>query len=127
MHNYQNGDSNHYEKEAISYIKTALNYKYPEENISFEVAEIIKNHQPKAFFLENVKGLIGHYRGKTLETILNVLREDLDYFVPEPQIVNAIDFGLPQNRERIFIVGFRNDLQINDFQYPKPIKKSVAL
>ena len=65
----------------------------------FDVAEIIKRKQPKAVFLENVKGLRSHNKGKTLETILNVLRNDLGYFVPEPEIVNAKDFGLPQNRK----------------------------
>lgn len=86
----------------------------------FDVAEIIKRKQPKAFFLENVKGLRGHDKGKTLETILNVLRNDLGYFVPEPQIVNAKDFGVPQNRERIYIVGFHSSLNIEKFNYPKP-------
>lgn len=93
----------------------------------FDVAEIIKNKQPKAIFLENVKGLRSHDKGKTLATILNVLREDLNYFVPEPQILNAKEFGVPQNRERIFIIGFRKDLGITDFQYPKPTKKEVSL
>lgn len=92
----------------------------------FDVAEIIKRKQPKAIFLENVKGLRNHNGGKTLATILNVLRNDLGYFVPEPQIVNAKDFGVPQNRERIYIVGFRNDLGIESFQYPKPINKEVV-
>lgn len=92
----------------------------------FDVAEIIKKHKPKAFFLENVKGLRNHDKGKTLETILNVLRNDLGYFVPEPQIMNAKEFGVPQNRERIFIVGFRNDLGITDFSYPKPSGKKVS-
>ncbi len=68
----------------------------------FDVAEIIKRHQPKAFFLENVKGLKSHDKGKTLETILNVLREDLGYFVPDPQIINAKDFGVPQNRANLY-------------------------
>lgn len=88
----------------------------------FEVADIIRRKKPKAFFLENVKGLTNHDRGRTLTTILNVLREDLNYYVPEPRIVNAKDFGVPQNRERIFIVGFRKDLSIKDFNYPDPIK-----
>ena len=78
----------------------------------FDVAEIIKRKKPKAIFLENVKGLRNHNGGKTLATILNVLRNDLGYFVPEPQIINAKDFGVPQNRERIYIVGFRNDLGV---------------
>jgi len=92
----------------------------------FDVAEIIRRKKPKAIFLENVKGLISHEKGKTLETILNVLRNDLNYFVPDPQIMNAEDFGVPQNRERIFIVGFRNDLGINNFDYPKPYNKKVT-
>ena len=92
----------------------------------FEVAEIIRRKKPKAIFLENVKGLINHGQGKTLATILNVLRNDLGYFVPEPKILNAKNFGVPQNRERIFIVGFREDLKITDFDYPKPISKKVG-
>ena len=88
----------------------------------FDVARIIKAKQPKAFFLENVKGLTNHRGGKTLATILNVLRNDLGYIVPEPQIMNAKNFGVPQNRERIFIVGFRADLGIKEeeFLYPEP-------
>lgn len=93
----------------------------------FDVAEIIQKKQPKAIFLENVKGLRNHDKGKTLATILNVLREDLNYYVPEPQIINAKDFGVPQNRERIFIVGFRKDLGITEFQYPQPTKKDAVL
>jgi len=92
----------------------------------FDVAEIIRRKKPKAIFLENVKGLRNHDRGKTLKTILDVLRNDLGYYVPEPQIMNAKCFGVPQNRERIFIVGFRGDLGITDFEYPKPTNKDVV-
>ncbi len=92
----------------------------------FDVAEIIHRKRPKAVFLENVKGLRNHDRGRTLETILNVLRKDLDYYVPEPEIINAKDFGVPQNRERIFIVGFRKDLGVTEFRYPKPIRKKIS-
>jgi len=92
----------------------------------FDVAEIIKRKQPKAVFLENVKGLRNHNGGKTLSTILNVLRNDLGYFVPEPEIVNAKDFGVPQNRERIYIVGFHPDTGIHGFTYPKPLKKRAT-
>ena len=92
----------------------------------FDVAEIIRRKKPKAIFLENVKGLRNHNGGRTLETILNVLRNDLGYYIPEPQIINAKDFGVPQNRERIYIVGFRKDLNICKFEYPKPTKIDVS-
>lgn len=91
----------------------------------FDVAEIIKKYKPKAIFLENVKGLRSHDKGQTLATILNVLRNDLGYYVPEPQVINAKEFGVPQNRERIYIVGFREDTGIKEFEYPKSTNKKV--
>jgi len=90
----------------------------------FDIATIIKDKKPQAFFLENVKGLVNHNGGKTLATILNTLREDLGYYVPDPQIINAKDFGVPQNRERIYIVGFRKDLNVKKFDYPKQTDQS---
>lgn len=92
----------------------------------FDVAEIIKRKRPKAIFLENVKGLFNHDKGKTLKTILNVLRNDLGYYVPDPKVLNAKNFGVPQNRERIFIVGFKKDLGIENFEYPEASKEKVA-
>ncbi len=92
----------------------------------FDVARILKEKQPKAFFLENVKGLRSHEKGKTLATILNVLREDLGYFVPNPEIINAKNFGVPQHRERIFIVGFHKDTLVNTFEYPKPTDEKIV-
>ena len=70
----------------------------------FDIARIIKAKRPKAFFLENVKGLMSHRGGKTLDTILSVLRDELGYFVPTPQIIKAEDHGVPQKRGRVFIV-----------------------
>lgn len=96
----------------------------------FDVAKIIKQHRPKAIFLENVKGLQNHRSGKTLDTILNVLRNDLGYVVPTPKVMNAKHFGVPQNRERIFIVGFRKEdyeKQASSFKYPKPTGKKVCI
>ena len=90
----------------------------------FEIARIIKEKQPKAFFLENVKGLRSHGKGETLKTILKVLREDLNYYVPNPEVINAKNFGVPQNRERIFIIGFRKDQNVSDFKYPEPTDKA---
>ena len=70
----------------------------------FDIARIIKEKQPRAFVLENVKNLAGHNGGKTLNTILDVLRNDLGYYV-EYRLLNALDFGLPQKRERVIIIG----------------------
>ncbi len=84
----------------------------------FDVARIIKEKKPKAFLLENVKGLINHRSGKTLEVILNTLSEDLGYTIFY-KILNAKDFGLAQMRERIYIVGFRNDCGGGGFSYPQ--------
>ena len=86
----------------------------------FDIARIIKAKRPKAFMLENVKQLRGHDKGRTLQVILDVLN-DLGYYVPEPQVLNAYHFGVPQNRERIIIVGFdktRLPAQFDEFIYP---------
>ncbi len=87
----------------------------------FEVEAILRKHQPKAFFLENVKGLVSHDKGRTLKTIIEHL-EDSGYEVVAPQVLNAMDYGVPQHRERIYIVGFRKDLGVkaSDFSYPEP-------
>ena len=87
----------------------------------FEIEEILRRKQPKAFFLENVKGLMIHKGGRTLETILEHL-DKVGYDVVPPQTVNAMDFGVPQHRERVYIIGFRKDLHIdvNSFRYPDP-------
>lgn len=90
----------------------------------FDVAEILRRKQPKAFFLENVKGLAIHDKGKTLDTILNTL-DEVGYVVPDPKILNAMHFGVPQHRERIYIVGFRKDLGIDKdtFTYPERLEQ----
>lgn len=87
----------------------------------FDVARIIKAKRPKAFMLENVKQLKGHDKGNTIRVILSVL-DELNYYVPEPQILNAYHFGIPQNRERIIIVGFNKDYlpaNYKEFIYPE--------
>ncbi len=106
--------------QAFSLAGKRLGFEETRGTLFFDVAEIIKRKRPKAFFLENVKGLMIHDGGKTFKVILNVLRNELGYYVPDPQIVNAMNFGVPQHRERVYIVGFRKDLGITDFSYPKP-------
>ena len=110
--------------QAFSLAGKRLGFEETRGTLFFDVAEIIRRKRPKAFFLENVKGLLIHDKGKTIQTILKVLREDLDYYVPAPQIVNAMNFGVPQHRERVYIVGFRKDQNVNEFTYPSPTDKT---
>ena len=96
----------------------------------FDIARILKAKRPKAFMLENVKQLRGHDGGKTLKVILNVL-DELGYYVPNPEVLNAYHFGSPQNRERIIIVGFNKDYlpeNYGAFSYPQgQVDESVCV
>ncbi|MHC1605402.1 MAG: DNA cytosine methyltransferase [Candidatus Methanofastidiosia archaeon] len=79
----------------------------------FDIARILEEKKPSAFVLENVKLLVGHNKGKTIRRILGTLK-NLGYHATY-KVLNALDFGLPQKRERVFIVGFRNPCF---FQWP---------
>ena len=84
----------------------------------FDVLRILKAKKPKAFLLENVKGLVTHDKGNTLRVIIKSLEEELGYSVYY-DILDAQNFGLPQRRERIIIVGFRPDQQVHTFLFPQ--------
>lgn len=94
----------------------------------FDVADILEKYKPKAFFLENVKNLKSHDRGKTFEKIMDVLQNRLGYKVFE-EIMNPCEYAnVPQNRERIFIVGF-NPEKLNlaeDFLFDFPGRKKLT-
>lgn len=83
----------------------------------FDIARIIEAKRPKSFILENVKQLVGHDKGKTLKVILKSL-QSLGYHV-QYSVLNALDYGLPQKRERIIIVGHQDPIM---FTYPSPVK-----
>lgn len=91
----------------------------------FQIEKIIRCKMPKAFLLENVKGLKGHDKGRTFQVIIDTL-ESMGYKV-KYKILAARDFNLPQNRERIYIVGFSNKNHATKFEFPKPIEKTVVL
>ena len=82
----------------------------------FDICQILKEHKPPMVLLENVKGLVSHDKGKTLETIISSLR-CLGYY-PHYKVMSSLDFGLPQKRERWYCVAYREDI---DFEFPKPI------
>lgn len=94
----------------------------------YEYARVIKESQPKCFIYENVKGMVTHDHGRTWETIKNVFRElNYDIYIHrksggvESPVLNAADYGIPQNRLRLYVVGIRKDLKINNpFTFPLP-------
>ena len=90
----------------------------------FEIAEIIKVKKPKAFFLENVRGLYSHDGGRTFETIKRALMDDLGYSFHH-SIVKASDHGLPQHRPRLFMVGFQDPSV--EFEFPKKRKLKFTM
>ncbi len=90
-----------------------------------DVARICEEHKPKVIFCENVKGLTIHDKGRTFKIIKSTF-ENLGYNVFS-QILNSRDFGVPQNRERIYIVCFRKDLEIEEFNFPKSTDSTKAI
>lgn len=86
----------------------------------FDIVNILDKKRPKAFFLENVRHLFKHDEGRTFKTIEKVLKEDLGYSL-YTQIVKASDFGMPQHRPRLFMIGFL-DKEI-EFEFPEPLKE----
>jgi DNA (cytosine-5)-methyltransferase 1 len=86
----------------------------------FDVARIVKAKKPKVVFMENVKNFAAHDNGNTLEVVKKTM-EELGYDFYQ-KILNAVDYGIPQKRERIYMVCFRKDLVIDSFKYPKPFK-----
>jgi len=92
----------------------------------FELERIFKAKKPKVIFLENVKNLVGHDDGNTFRVILEKL-EHAGYFVKH-QVLNAVNYGnIPQNRERIYIVAFRDKKKFHNFEFPKPIELTTKL
>jgi len=87
----------------------------------YDYARIIKEVKPKVFIYENVRGLTTHDGGKTWAKIRDIFMNTLHYRITEPKILNASDFGIPQTRRRLFVVGIREDLNVPNFEYPKGI------
>lgn len=83
----------------------------------FDVARIIKAKKPKVVFLENVKNFATHDGGKTLEVVKETIKE-LGYTFHQ-KVLNSVDYGIPQKRERIYMICFRNDLNVSTFEFPK--------
>lgn len=113
--------------QAFSQAGKKLGFEDTRGTLFFEIARIIKEKRPKAFLLENVKNLKSHDKGRTFKTIEQTLK-DLNYDV-HSVVFKAKDFGVPQNRERIYIVGFNKDTVKNysEFSFPIPPKPTVSV
>lgn len=93
-----------------------------------DVARICEEHNPDVIFCENVKGLAIHDKGRTLRIIIETF-EKLDYtvFTNKDKPINSKDFGVPQNRERIYIVAFKNTIDCSGFRFPEPVDSSKKI
>ena len=94
-------------------------------NLFLDVVRICEYHKPKVIFCENVKGLYMHDKGRTFSVIRKAFR-DLGYQVFY-KVLNSKDFGVPQNRERVYIVAFRDDLNVGEFVFPSPTGDKVCI
>ncbi|MCM1111074.1 MAG: DNA (cytosine-5-)-methyltransferase [Clostridium sp.] len=104
--------------QAFSYAGKRLGFEETRGTLFFELARAVKETQPKVFMAENVKGLLEHDNGRTIETIKNVIAE-LGYTLVGPRILRAILYNVPQKRERLILVAIRNDIAPNvEFKWP---------
>ncbi len=114
--------------QAFSYAGNKLGFEDTRGTLFFEFARAVKETQPKVFLAENVKGLLSHNNGHTLETIKEVISE-LGYHLIDPKVLKAMFYKVPQKRERLMLVGIRNDLKdvADGFHWPSPYGKVLTV
>ena len=113
--------------QAFSYAGKKGGLEDARGTLFFELARAVREIQPKVFMGENVKGLLSHDDGKTLEVIRNVIAE-LGYTLVEPRVLKAIMYQVPQKRERLILVAIRNDIAEQvQFRWPAPYKRVMTL
>ncbi len=109
--------------QAFSYAGKKMGFEDARGTLFFEFARAVKETNPKLFMAENVRGLLNHDEGKTLENIRLVI-DELGYTLLEPHLMKAIFYRVPQKRERLLLVGIRNDLAgVVKFHWPRPYQK----
>ncbi len=111
---------------SIAGYRQGFNDENGRGNLFFDIIKILKQHKPKAFLLENVKNFKTHDQGRTIEIVYLELQK-LGYKVTD-KVLNSMEYGnLPQNRERIYIVGFLEQKAFNNFSFPKaiPLTKTI--
>lgn len=114
--------------QAFSYAGKKLGFEDTRGTLFFEFARALKETEAPVFIIENVRGLLSHEKGETLQTMLNVLREELNYHVFEPKVLKAIHYRVPQKRERLIIVGIKKEYSKKiTYTYPEPYEKIYTL
>lgn len=113
--------------QAFSYAGKKLGFEDTRGTLFFEFARAVKVLQPKIFLAENVKGLLRHEQGETLATMRRVLG-DLGYVLLEPRVLNAVFYRVPQKRERLFLLGIREDIAKKiSFRWPSPFQRIMTM
>jgi DNA (cytosine-5)-methyltransferase 1 len=112
--------------QAFSVAGYQKGFKDPRGNVFWEIVRLVDYHQPNVVFLENVKNLGSHDGGKTLRIIREALSQH-GYHVTAKVLNSSKHGGVPQNRERIYIVAFKKKKQFQDFEFPGPLKKKASL
>ncbi|MFK7950302.1 MAG: DNA (cytosine-5-)-methyltransferase [Saprospiraceae bacterium] len=111
--------------QAFSYAGKSLGLEDARGTLFYEFARVIDEVKPPIFIGENVKGLKSHDKGRTLAGMLSIL-DEIGYNVVSPQVLKAINYNVPQKRERLILVGIRKDINIK-YNYPKPYHKIYNL
>jgi DNA (cytosine-5)-methyltransferase 1 len=114
--------------QSFSYAGKSLGFEDTRGTLFYQMARAIKETKPKVFMAENVKALLTHDNGRTLETIRKVIEEIGYTLIVEPKVIKAIFYKVPQKRERLILIGVRNDL-VNDveFEWPSPYNRVMTI
>ena len=113
--------------QAFSYAGNKKGFGDTRGTLFFEFARAVEEIQPRVFLAENVRGLLNHDDGRTIETIKHKI-EEMGYTLIDPKVLKAIYYKVPQKRERLFLVGIRNDLSKDlSFKWPSPYNRVLTL
>ena len=112
--------------QAFSYAGKKMGFEDARGTLFFEFARAIKETQPKLFMAENVRGLLTHDNGRTLENIKSVI-DELGYQLLQPHLIKALFYRVPQKRERLILVGIRKDLSGHEFNWPREYQKIYTI
>ena len=111
--------------QAFSYAGKRLGFEDARGTLFYEFARVVKEVNPPICIGENVKGLLSHDNGKTLQGMISIL-DEIGYNVVPVEVLKAINYKVPQKRERLILIGIRKDIDVK-YEYPKPYKKIYNL